>query len=162
MAGPTGKEFNANVSKWAKQFKIDMDALARQSCMSVSYRVVRRTRVDTGFLKGSWQPSLTSPNPGPRKAGAAPGNGANQAMIAAVCAGMKAGDRFWMVNNAAYALRIEFGFVGEDSIGRVYNQQGDYNVTKAMKAWPQIVGRVAKSLVSAGGTGNFDAGGEPQ
>lgn len=31
-----------------------------------------------------------------------------------------------------YATRVEFGFVGEDSLGRKYNQKGQYNMTNGL------------------------------
>jgi hypothetical protein len=61
-------------------------------------------------------------------------------------ADMKAGDVFHMRNNAAYARRLEYGFVGPDSLGRVYNQAGRYYVSDTIKRWPLIVAAVAKDL----------------
>lgn len=139
-----GKAFRANVTNWAKKFNVDMLELARQSAQELSYRVVLNTRVDVGFLRGSWQPSLNEPVTAKPQPGAE--NGANVAQISTVLTGLKLGDRFWMTNNAAYALRIEFGFVGADKLGRVYNQAGDYNVTSHAKRWPKIVADVAKGL----------------
>ena len=59
---------------------------------------------------------------------------------------MKAGLVFWMTNNAAYARRIEYGFVGEDSLGREYNQKGRFFVRKNIKRAKQIVSQLVKDL----------------
>lgn len=42
---------------------------------------------------------------------------------------------------AAHAMRQEFGFVGEDSLGRTFNQQGKHFVEGAAANWPAIVER---------------------
>ena len=65
---------------------------------------------------------------------------------AAVVSGLKLGEVFMMRNNAVYAMRIEYGFVGTDSLGRHYNQQGRYFVTQNVAAWPTIVADMAEQL----------------
>lgn len=40
---------------------------------------------------------------------------------------------------APYALRLNYGFVGEDSLGRFYNQSGYGFVDMAALSWPAIV-----------------------
>lgn len=42
---------------------------------------------------------------------------------------------------AEYARRMEMGFVGEDSLGRTFNQEGKHFVEGAAAQWPQIVER---------------------
>lgn len=49
------------------------------------------------------------------------------------------GDEVFFGYQAAYAKRQNFGFVGEDSLGREYNQQGAGFVERAVNMWPQIV-----------------------
>lgn len=44
-----------------------------------------------------------------------------------------------------YARRIEFGFQGQDSLGRTYNQQGQYPMTKGFKLSKPLV---AKAFVA--------------
>ena len=45
----------------------------------------------------------------------------------------------YIVNNLPYARRIEFGFRGADSLGRVYNQSGRNMVGLTVLEWPDIV-----------------------
>jgi hypothetical protein len=45
----------------------------------------------------------------------------------------------YMGVQAAYGPRIEFGFVGTDSLGRTYNQTGHYFVTGSGAKWQQFV-----------------------
>lgn len=143
MATPgnnAGQTWNADVRQWQRRFGLQLDALARQAVQEISYRVVAATPVDTGFLRSSWQPTIGLP------AGSDASSGNPEAKLAVTVNGMKAGDRFYMINNAAYAKRLEWGFVGEDKLGRRFNQNGRYFVTGQLKRWPQVVAAVAKDL----------------
>jgi hypothetical protein len=141
----------------------NLEALSRQSIMELARRMVDATPVDTGFLRGSWQPSINAMvSLDPKKAAKA-GKDKTGAVVnpkvAATVLGMKPGDKFFMSNNAAYALRMEFGFNGEDALGRSYRQPGRYFVTGTAAQWPQIVAQQAAALgLSSGGP---PAGGVP-
>lgn len=56
-----------------------------------------------------------------------------------VIAGVEAGDTLYMGFQAAYAPRMNYGFVGTDSLGRTYNQTGNYFVENAGSKWQQFV-----------------------
>jgi len=45
----------------------------------------------------------------------------------------KDSDGYFIFNNVTYAPRIEYGFVGEDSLGRFYHQGGQYIIHNAIK-----------------------------
>lgn len=63
----------------------------------------------------------------------------------ALAAMLKLGDTVWLGYRAVYARRLNYGFVGEDSLGRTYNQTGRQFVEHAIEQWPQIVqGAAAK------------------
>ncbi len=139
-----GRQFKATLGAWATQVGDKLDALARQSAFRMSRNVIQATPVDTGFLRGSWQPSIGAPATGaasPDKSGSA-----RMAQVALTVAGLKRGERFYLINNARYAMRLEYGFVGEDSLGRSYNQQGRFYVGDQIKRWPQVVAAVAQEL----------------
>lgn len=138
-----GRTFIAELRDFAQRFPQKMDALARQTCQQVSENVISSTPVDTGFLRSSWQPSLGDPEAG---AGAAGKQAQASAAVALVVGKMKAGEVYYLTNNAVYAKRIEFGFVGKDSLGRNYNQQGRFMVTDNVKRWPVVVEAVTKDL----------------
>jgi len=54
-------------------------------------------------------------------------------------AGIVPGDTVYIGWQAAYSRRMNYGFVGADSLGRVYNQSG-YGFAEATAAkWPAIV-----------------------
>jgi hypothetical protein len=49
------------------------------------------------------------------------------------------GKPVYLAVQAAYAPRWEFGFVGTDSLGRTYNQAGDFTFQKEGAKWAQYV-----------------------
>ena len=82
--------------------------------------MVEATPVKTGFLRGSWYASIGEPEP---TAGAAdPSGAATVSALNLVAAEIVPGEVYYVMNGAAYAARVEYGFVGKDSLGREYNQ----------------------------------------
>lgn len=69
-------------------------------------------------------------------------NGAYQPTGGAVTlsvAGFELGDTINARWTTAYALRMELGFSGTDSLGRTYNQAGRHFVGANAKRWPEFV-----------------------
>ena len=62
--------------------------------------------------------------------------GADVGIIAATAV---LGDEVFLGYQAAYARRMNSGFVGTDKAGRTYNQSGNHFVERAIIMWPQIV-----------------------
>lgn len=61
-------------------------------------------------------------------------------------AGIKPGDTVYIGWQAAYSRRLNNGFVGQDSLGRTYNQSG-YAFAEATAArWPAIVREQAAKI----------------
>ncbi len=73
--------------------------------------------------------------------------------IEMVIEGAALGSTIYLGFQAAYALRMEYGFVGTDSLGRTYNQSGFGFVTAAAQRWPQIVAEQEAKIRS-----RFEAG----
>jgi hypothetical protein len=90
--------------------------------------------VDTGFLRNSVAAS-TSGMPG--AGGTAPG---------LVFAQLKVGETVYAGWTAAYALRMEHGFQGEDSLGRTYAQAGKGFARAAAQNWAFIVDQVTAEV----------------
>lgn len=61
------------------------------------------------------------------------------------------GDTVSLGFQAAYAKRMNFGFVGPDSLGRVYNQSGNHFVERAINLWPSIVNQAIQDVKNANG-----------
>lgn len=47
---------------------------------------------------------------------------------------------------AIYAARVNYGFVGTDSAGRTYNQEGAHFIEAAIAAWPHMVDLAAQEI----------------
>jgi hypothetical protein len=125
-----GAKFTADISQWAARNGEKLDALARQTALEMSAKVVTRTPVDTGFLRSSWQPSIGNPASGSSASGATPD-------VSLTVSNMKAGDTFWMTNNASYARFVEFG---------TSKMAGRFFVTDTVAQWKSVVAAVAKRL----------------
>ena len=63
-----------------------------------------------------------------------------------VFATMKVGQTVTVGWTAAYALRMEHGFVGEDKLGRTYAQQGNGFLRSQVQNWPFIVAEVTAEV----------------
>ncbi len=131
----SGRQFNADIRAWAKKANANLDALARQTAQEVAAQVVQKTPVDTGFLRGSWQPSIGAPTDA---VGSADPSGATaQSQVTLVAAQFNRGERFFMINNAAYARFVEYG---------TSKMAGRYFVNDTVADWQAIVRRVARSI----------------
>ena len=53
--------------------------------------------------------------------------------------GVKYGDPVYIGVRAIYGPRMNWGFVGQDSLGRNYNQAGNYFVERGGAMWPSLV-----------------------
>lgn len=123
----------ADIGKWSAKAKRNQELVVKQSIQDMSEIAQTpkakggRMPVDTGFLRNSYScgingsVSLTGP-----------------AVYTAAVAGMDMGDSFdagWTVD---YALRMEKGFVGQDSLGRAFNQSGNFFMEYALSQWQAI------------------------
>ncbi|UJM15213.1 hypothetical protein [Pseudomonas juntendi] len=106
-----GKRFASDLSRIIRKAGANMDAVAALTCQDLGQLVVEGTPVDTGFARGSWQPSLNS--------GTTTGTGEPLSQLALVTAQMQAGDRFFFLNNTRYILRLEYGWSQQAPNGMV-------------------------------------------
>lgn len=128
-------QFTVDVSRFVAKAKRDMDGLFRAIALEALARVKELTPVKTGYLRANFIATLD-----PQQV-REPGTGqGGEAAIAQA----KAGDTIFIVNPVVYARRVEFGFVGEDSKGRSYNQPGRGMVQQTVTELPSIARRVAR------------------
>lgn len=97
-------EFKIQMSAFADKAKGRMQQFFTEFSQDLSAEVKQATPVKTGFLRNSWHVTI---------------NGEDAASVSE----LRIGDIFGYVNTAVYGPRVEFGFVGTDSLGRKYNQQ---------------------------------------
>lgn len=67
--------------------------------------------------------------------------------VGAVVAEWDGASDIWLGYQANYAHRLNYGFVGQDRLGRVYNQAGAHFIQAAIDAWPTIVELVADDVM---------------
>jgi len=130
--------FKMHLTDYANKLGVSMDALARQTAQQLSENVVTDTPVDTGFLRSSWQPSLNGITAGQGTAISGPAAASKvAATVGIVAADMKAGDTYYLTNNAEYALHVEFG---------TSKMAGRFMVTSNMKNAQNVVAKIVKEL----------------
>lgn len=127
-----------SIGEWAKQTQERIEAVHKRSIELLAEEMIRtkanggRLPVDTGNLARS---QLASQVAMP-KTSEGPFNGSN---VGAVVATMDVTKPIYIGWQTRYARRQNYGFVGADSLGRVYNQAGNYFLEGAIAQWPQLV-----------------------
>lgn len=139
MAGWEGVE----PSKWAGASTAGLTALLRNSVQALAKEAATtipnggRVPVKTGNLARS----VVVDNKPPQVI-----EGLAKLDYSLGLAGIKPGDTIYIGWQAKYSRRLNYGFVGADSLGRVYNQSG-YGFAEATAAkWPAIVAEQAAKL----------------
>jgi hypothetical protein len=137
----TGADFSRTIQQWVQERQQALQQVARSSIQDLAEAVVEGTRVDTGNLRAQWQPSIGAP-----ALTLAPQGHEPLATLSVMLGSLPVGTVFYLINNAAYAMRREYGFVGVDSLGRYYNDAGDFNVQTQIARWPSFVGKNAQEF----------------
>jgi hypothetical protein len=133
-------DFGADVTAWIVKAGARADQVFKAIAFDAVVAVQNRTPVDTGYLRSNW----TAMRQGDSEpvAGRVPPPGV--AIYAA-----KVGEILVIINPVVYARRIEFGFVGEDKLGRRYNQPGRHMVAQTIADMPAIA-QAALTRVTGG------------
>ena len=127
-----------SIGEWAKQTQERIEAVHKRSIELLAEEMIRtkanggRLPVDTGNLARS---QLASQVAMP-KTSEGPFSGSN---VGAVVATMDVTKPIYISWQAVYSRRMNYGFFGADSLGRVYNQAGNYFLEGAISQWPQLV-----------------------
>lgn len=142
------------VSEWAQQSEKRMNAIFRLSTQRV-IEVMQRTDKEggylpyqDGFLRASLVVLVNKEPPRADRTQEDSSSAYNPAEIQLAIAGAKAGDRIVAAYTMEYARRLEFGFVGTDSLGRTYNQTGIGWTKRATQQWKQIVKEVEQEAMA--------------
>lgn len=142
------KSFSAAVSEWASKTPQRVQAVYRRSVEMLSEEMIKtvgqggRLPFETGNLARSLLASTTAMP----KTSEVLSAGSN---VGAVTATLKLDQVIYLGFQAVYARRQNYGFVGADSLGRIYNQQGRYFVEGAIAEWPRIVAEASKEIQTA-------------
>jgi hypothetical protein len=133
-------DFSVDVSDWVAKARERADEAFQAIAFDLLRRVQELTPVDTGFLRSNW----TALRPGDTEPVAGRVSGASD-----VIDSLRAGEIVVIINPVIYARRVEFGFVGQDSLGRNYNQPGRHMVAQTMAEAPQIAEAAVARLAAA-------------
>jgi hypothetical protein len=140
--------FAAQVADWVNEVEGAAEAIFKESVQELVATAQSRVPVDTGYMKNSLLGSTAmmppiDPKAAPVAGSAHPYTGTE---ISAVISGLELGQTLWLGYTAAYAARLEYGFNGIDSLGRVYNQKPLGFVRLAAQDWTNIVQRQSQRL----------------
>lgn len=120
--------FSVSVQKWIKRAKVDSDLAIQAIAQAALAHVRELTPVRTGYLRAGWTIVRVGDDPGIEGRGDG---------LSAVLK-MKAGGNYLITNPVVYARRIEFGFVGNDSAGRSFHQDGRGMLQQTLAHMPTI------------------------
>nr|DAH62777.1 MAG TPA: putative tail component [Caudoviricetes sp.] len=130
--------FSGDLARFVYRTQRRMIATFQTSAQILAEEIIERTPIDTGFLRASFTVSLNAPV----LMDGSEGGAQNLAEIAK--AGI--GDTIYLGFTARYARRIEYGFEGPDSLGRVYHQRGEGMVRLSAQNWPFHVKQAIQEL----------------
>lgn len=125
-------EFSLQVEQWVALAKARSDAAFQATALDAVNTVKSLTPVDTGFLRANWT-VIRNNDPIPM-----PGRVERPEDVIAQ---IRVGDRIVIVNPVVYAARVEFGFVGQDKLGRTYDQKGAGMMAQTIAQLPEIARR---------------------
>lgn len=112
--------FELDVAKWVSKVKVDMDQAFRELALEMARRIIERTPVRSGNLRGAWRAGLNSmPVVDDRATPDDRDGSATLAWIKAVIDQAKVGDAIYIANGAAYAAKMEFGSSTTEARGMI-------------------------------------------
>lgn len=116
-----------DIKKFAEKAKRKTETFLHEFSQDMAEEALRNTPVaETGFLRGSWFTSLNSTSSSSNSKNDKTGSTTLGDMVA-IISGSEIGDTIYFLNQAVYAMRVEYGFVGTDSLGRKYTAENDFN-----------------------------------
>ena len=140
----TTRGFLKAVNKWTRETEERSNEAFRNGALDFYDALSDATPVLTGNLRNSLVATVngsttTVTGPGRDPSDKAYRGGAEQSIANIMNA--KIGDRISFMYSATYFRRLNYGFVGFDSLGRFYNQAGRF--------WVQTVGARYRSIMRA-------------
>ena len=139
--------FTESIDAWVAETKERLNAVHGRSVELLGEELAK-TKPEGGkvpFLTGNLARSLLASKSGMPNTTDGPYAGSNIGLIAAT---LKADETVFIGYQAKYSFRQNYGYVGEDRLGRIYNQQGNYFVENAVAQWPIIVSKAVSDIKS--------------
>lgn len=142
------RSFAETVENWASATERRLAAVHKRSLEKLAVEMTR-TKAEGGnvpFQTGNLYRSLVASTTGmPKTSDTIPAGSAVPAVIATI----RPDQDMYFGFTARYARRQNYGFVGADSLGRVYNLQGNHFIERAVAMWPQIVREAVEEVKNA-------------
>lgn len=141
--------FSAQVKNWTEKAKRNTRLVFVNAVQMMARELSETTGTgglvpyDTGNLRRSFMAS-TSSLPAVRPD--VEFNDDPMGSITLTIAGLKIGDTVYLGWQAAYAMRLNYGFTGQDSFGRTYNQAGLLFAETAASNWDRYVQQSAAEI----------------
>lgn len=137
--------FSDQIGAWAAKTQKRTEAVYQRSVELMGEEMARtkpeggRVPIDTGNLSRSL---LASTEGMPKTSDKVP-PGSNVGLVAAT---LRLDQPVWLGYTAVYSRVANYGFVGADKLGRVYNQAGNYFVEGAIMKWPELVKKAVEEI----------------
>lgn len=130
--------FEVQVRQFVEKAGRRVQAAFRATAMDAVDFVKNQTPVQTGNLRANWT-TMKADDVEP-VAGRVPP--AEEAVMR-----LRIGDKLIVLNPVEYAMRVEFGFTGEDSRGRHFNQVGRGMVQQTVLEVPAIAVKATLRII---------------
>jgi len=140
--------FAETIGKWASRTPERVEAVHKRALEKLAVEMTR-TKAEGGNVPvdtGNLYRSLVASTSGMPPTSDQPSAGSNVNSVIAV---LSTNQPVRFGYTAKYARRMNFGFVGADSLGRAYNQQGNHFVERAVAMWPEIVSDAVQEVRNA-------------
>lgn len=139
--------FSKAVNQWTKATVQRSEEAFQMGALDLFIALRDATPIDTGYLRSSLKVGINGALPS--GAPNAYGSVSNDTEALSVIAQLKLGDKVTMGYSAGYALRLNYGFTGYDSLGRYYSQAGRFWVEAISSQYVSIMRRAATRLRSS-------------
>lgn len=146
MADDSPEAFTAVVAAWTEKAKAAPLAVLREGIQDLNELIITTSPYKTGYLRGSYYAAIDQIPQGDGQAGRD-----SSAAVNLVAAQLQMGQTYIMGPTARYARRLEYGFVGQDSLGRTYNQAGRFWIAAALSQASAIFEAAAQRVGAGSG-----------
>ncbi len=130
--------FELDIARFVEKAKGNIDLVVRKVALDVFKRVIMKSPVKSGRFRGNWQVAIGSVPAGTLELNDKAGT-ATIAKVTATTLQMQAGQVITLVNNLAYARRLEYGWSKQAPNGFVRLTVTEYGavVNKAASELPK-------------------------
>jgi hypothetical protein len=123
MAKTNIREFQADLERFSKQLKVDLEVIIRKIAIDLLTKIVLRTPVDTGRARASWNLSAGEPDESTAPDGVRLSASTAAALALSTRKNVQNAKPFseliWITNGLPYILALEYGHSRQAPAGMV-------------------------------------------